>query len=123
VWTPIEVHSGDDSESDEFLPSMSVSGDGNVIPVGAVSAYGNQKSSRPGTGANAHGRQEPVSGVCRKCNRENSECVVCQFRLNCDHTEDDCSHIKVTLQMSGVSRPPEWYVCPRCKTVRVGDHY
>jgi hypothetical protein len=59
----------------EFLPSLNVSGDGNVVPVGAVITSGSQKSSRPGAGAAAHGRQEPVSDVCLKCSRRNSDCL------------------------------------------------
>ena len=103
----------------EFLPSLHVSGDGNVLPIGAVSAYGNQKSSRPGTSANAHGRQEPVSDVCPKCSRRNSDCLVCQYCLNCDHSEDDCPHIQVSA--ADASRPNDRYTCPRCKVS--GDHF
>ena len=69
--------------------------------------------------AAGYGRREPVSGVCRKCNRENSECVVCQFCLNCDHTEDECPHIKVSA--ADASRPNDRYICPRCKVS--GDHW
>ncbi len=59
---------------EEFLQSMNVSRDGNVIPVGAVSTSGSHESSRPGTGAATHGRRELA---CRtgKCGRGHDECV------------------------------------------------
>ncbi len=59
----------------EFLPAMNTSGDGSVVTIGAVITSGSQKSSRPGAGAAAHGRQEPVSDVCPKCSRRNSDCL------------------------------------------------
>ena len=96
----------------EFLPAMNTSGDGNVVPVGAVSASGSHKSSR-------HGRQEPASGACHRCGRSPSECLVCQYCLSCNHTEDNCPHVKVRAE--DASRPDDRYTCPRCKTS--GDHW
>jgi hypothetical protein len=101
----------------EFLPA--ISNDGNVALVGAVSTYGNQKSSRPGASAATHDRQEPVSDVCPKCGRGHSDCVVCQFCLRCNHTEDDCPH--VNIDAADASRPTGGYTCPRC--LQAGDHW
>ena len=101
----------------EFMPA--ISSDGNVALVGAVSTNGNPKSSRPGASAATHGRREPVSDVCHRCGRGHSDCVVCQFCLNCNHTEDDCPH--VNIDAADASRPNGSYTCPRC--LQAGDHW
>jgi hypothetical protein len=97
----------------EFLSTMNVSRDGTTASIGAVHTSSGSRSSRSDAG-----RQEPAAvahatDTCRKCNRPHSDCIVCEFCLQCHHKTDECPHVHVAAAEAQLPRGQ--YVCPRCQ--------